>query len=137
MIQTMSGLRAAFVRCIDRVTSDRRYRTWFRTSPAHDGSPHIEKVGNEWRYIVAERGTELERRTTSDPEEVLYWLARDVSFDIASGYELEHRRPSEDSRRLLFAKQEELLSEMSADWGQTFAAEVRLLLQRYPFADGE
>ena len=133
----MSGLRAAFVRCVDRVTNDRRYHTWFRASPAHDGSSHIEKVGDEWRYIVTERGTEFEHRRTLDPDEVLYWLARDVTFDIASSYELEHRRPSEDSRRLLFAKQEELLSEMSADWGQKFAAEVRLLLQRYPFVDQE
>ena len=118
------------------MTDDRGYAAWFRTSPAHDGSPHVEKVGNEWRYIVTERGMELQRRTTVDADEVLYWLVKDVTFELASRYELEHRSPSLDFRRLLFAKEEELLGEISPEWAQRYAAEMQTVLQQHPFVDG-
>src|SRR5690242_11037095 len=74
----------------------------FATRPQHDGRPHVERGGDNFCYIVTERGQERERRRTHDPEELLYWLVSDLTWAMASEYELSHRAPDQDFRRLLF-----------------------------------
>ena len=103
-------------------------------APRGDGSPYIE-IGDAYQFVVEERGIELERRKTSDLDELLYWLFDGITFSIAFDYELFHRRISEDSRRQLFAKQEALLGQISAEWRDRKQAEHRHILDRYPFND--
>lgn len=103
-------------------------------APRGDGSPYIE-ISDAYHFVVEERGLELERRTTRDLDELLYWVFNDVTFTVASSFELRNRRPDEDSRRQLFAKQEELLNLASEAWGRRKESEHKAVLANYPFND--
>jgi Immunity protein 63 len=107
----------------------------FHTNPQHDGSPHVERRDSEYHYVVTERGSEFERKTTSESDEVLYWLLSDVTFSAACSYELAHRIAGQDFRRLLFAKDVELLEQLSSGWAERKKMEIADILAEYPFDD--
>lgn len=109
----------------------------FATTAQHDGSPHIERNENTFFYVVTERGQEFERRTTSDPDELLYWLVSDLTWAMASEYELQHRFAEQDFRRLLFKKHLELLSRVSSQWSERKRVEYDKVLDEHPFCDGK
>lgn len=98
------------------------------------GRPHIE-VSQVYHYVVAERGREHSRDVTAELDLLLYWAFRSVTHEMASRYELEHRRPGVDSRRLLFEKQLELLARLSTDWAAKERADQTDILVLHPFRD--
>ena len=101
-----------------------------------DGArPHIESDANGYHYVVVERGQELRRDTTDDLDELLYLVFETVSFGLACDYELAHRVPGQDFRRLLFARQSELLASLSPTWAERESRAHQLILHRYPFED--
>ena len=104
------------------------------SAPRGDESPYIE-ISDVYHFVVEERGLELERRKTRDLDELLYWVFDGVTFTVASSFELRNRRPNEDSRRQLFAKQEELLNLASEAWGHRKEVEHKGVLANYPFND--
>jgi hypothetical protein len=108
----------------------------FATTPHHDGSPHVEQNSDGFCYVVTERGQEFERRRTSDPEELLYWLVSDLTWAMASEYELRHRVAHEDCRRLLFQTQLQLLARVKSEWSRRKRAEYDQILAEHPFRDG-
>ncbi|HEX5838149.1 MAG TPA: Imm63 family immunity protein [Anaerolineales bacterium] len=99
------------------------------------GRPHIEVDSNGYHYVIAERGQELERHTTPDIDELLYYTLRWITFGLAVKYELDHRIPGQDVRRVLFAYQEDLLSQLSPAWGERRKHEHEQILQKHPFDD--
>ena len=90
----------------------------FFTTPQHDGSWHVERNANEFHYVVTERGIEIQRRKASDAEEILFWLVSDLTFRMATEWEVEHRIEGQDFRRQLFRKQVELISSVSEEWAR-------------------
>jgi hypothetical protein len=104
------------------------------TQPRGDGSPYIE-VGAAYYFIVEERGIELKRRKTGNLDELLYWIMDDLTFSMSLDYELRHRREGEDSRRLAFAKEVELLELLSPAWAKRRAADHEKILRTHPFRD--
>ena len=128
----LDALRQTFEQMCDRLEEGHAYRSWFRMTPAHDGSAHIERERQSYCYVVTERGSEYERRRTQDPEELLFWMMSDVTFDIAVRYELTHRRPGADSRRLLFRTQEELLQSLKPAWADELRRKHRSILRQHP-----
>lgn len=105
-----------------------------RSASMEDGSPHIE-VGDAYEFILCERGVELQRRRTADLDELLYWIIEGLTASMSWDYELRHRREGEDSRRQAFAKQVELLSQLSDEWAKRQEAEQAEILTRHPFHD--
>jgi hypothetical protein len=103
-------------------------------TPQGDGSPYVE-VSDAYYFVVEERGIELERQKTDEIDELLYWIFDGVTFSISSDFELQNRKPGEDSRRQLFAKQEALLGQLSARWRKRKLEEHRRILTRHPFND--
>ncbi|UYY78853.1 immunity 63 family protein [Sphingomonas sp. R1] len=103
-------------------------------TPRGDGSPYVE-VSDAYYFVVEERGVELERRKTDDLDELLYWIFDGVTFSISCDFELRNRKPGEDPRRQLFAKQEALLSQLSTRWSARKLDEHRAILTRHPFND--
>ena len=98
--------------------------------------PHIEVDSNGLlHYVIVERGQELERKTTSDLDELLYWIFSDVTFSMANQHELKNRVADKDNRRILFAKQEELLGKLIINWQQKEREEHQRILLKYPFDD--
>jgi hypothetical protein len=70
-----------------------------------DGAhPHIEIDKNgQLYYAIIERGEELKRDFAVDTDDLLYRVFADITFSMASDYEVKHRIETEDFRRQMFA----------------------------------
>ena len=132
---TLDALRAEFEDRCARLGALDAYRDWFHTSPEHNGSAHVEWDGASLHYVITERGQELERRRAADADELLYWLMKDVTSDLATHQSRAHRRPGEDFRRVWFARQEALLRMLDVAWGEAYAREREEILRRAPYSD--
>lgn len=97
--------------------------------------PAIYIDENGYNYVIIERGTELERRTTTDIQELLYWIFSDVTFSMAVNYELNHRVEGQDSRRLLFKEQTRLMNSIEKSFGMKTRKEIKSILSRNPYKD--
>ena len=133
--ETLEAVRAKFDALVRPFEVHPGYKR-FATAPTHDGGPHVEHRGQTYAYVVTERGTEYERRETRDPDELLYWLVSDTTWEAASQFELAHRVAGRDSRRLLFAKHVELLESIRAEWGSRKRQEYESVLKEHPYNDG-
>jgi hypothetical protein len=104
--------------------------------PAWDAHPFIE-VGKPgfMCYVISERGHEYERKMTDNMEDLLYWVFADVTFSMACEFEVKNREEDKDCRRIIFARQEELLGLLNESWKQKEKAEHGGILIRYPFDD--
>lgn len=112
-----------------------------------DGAhPHVEMSHGEtdhrktdhsgtWHYVIVERGQELERKTTGDLDDLLYWIFASVTFSMAVKYEGKNRVTGQDFRRILFLKQEELLGILNENWRRREEEEHRQILIKHPFDD--
>lgn len=98
--------------------------------------PNI-KIDNShfYNFIVVERGQELEKRITTNLDDLLYWIFELITFDLASKFELQNRIENSDFRKILFKKQEELLSFISVEWKAKKVIEHNEILKTYPFQD--
>jgi hypothetical protein len=105
------------------------------TRQQHTGEAHVEFLDDGYHYVVTERGTELVRRITADEDEMLYWLLSDVVFDLASGYELQNRVKGQSFRRLLFAKELELMRRLNPSWAERKSGEIEAVLAKNPYDD--
>jgi Immunity protein 63 len=97
--------------------------------------PHVEVDGRGYHYVVVERGRELRRDTTRALDELLSWIFGDVTFSLASRYEVANRVAGVDTRRLLFARQEELLAMLSPAWSERMRQRHAAILRDHPFVD--
>jgi hypothetical protein len=136
MSMTLSSIKEQVETLGERISVPANlYPTYGRSE---DGAlPHIEldSSGN-FHFIVVERGQELERRTTAVPDDLLFWVFDTITFSMACAFELKNRHTSEDSRRMLFAKQEELLGRINVDWQEKARHNHNLILAKHPFMDG-
>jgi len=101
-----------------------------------DAHPYIEvdNLGFMF-YIISERGQEYERKITEIIDDLLYWIFANVTFSMASDFELKNRIEDRDCRRIMFDKQEELLGLLSDNWRQKENAEHKSILKNHPFDD--
>lgn len=98
-------------------------------SSNYQGNPHIDvdNYGNLY-FIVVERNEEYERKITKDIKELLFWIFENITFSMACDYELKNRVENQDSRILLFAKQDELLEKLNTDWAEVTRKKHKKLL---------
>lgn len=99
------------------------------------GYPHIEVDSAHYHYVAVERGREIKRLSTSELDELLYWVFADTTHSMAFTYELKHRIEDQDPRRIAFAKQIELLGIISPVMAARRADEIEGILKRYPYND--
>ena len=97
--------------------------------------PHIEVDNIGMHYVIIERGQELERKTTNNIDELLYWIFDNVTFSMSTDFELKNRDESKDCRRIMFSKQEELLDLINPEWKEIAKKEHKEILGRNPFDD--
>jgi hypothetical protein len=110
-------------------------RPIFRTNPADDGAAHVEFDGHFYHYVSCVRGRENERRIASGEDEILYWLLSDIVFNVACDFELKHRVKGKSFRRLLFAKELELIRALNVQWEARKRNEINEILAMVPFDD--
>lgn len=113
--------------------SAHQYR--FLTERQDDGSPHVEIGENEYFFVTTERGLELSREKFKSKEELLYQLISLVTFWMAVDFEFKNRVENQDSRRLIFAKQIELLNKANPLWANRKQQEIAEILKENAFMD--
>lgn len=106
------------------------------SSPTHTGAPHVEIIGDEYHFVVTERGSEFERHKTKNVDDILYWFVEGDVGDLARTWELNNRVEGQDSRRLWFKKEIELLKGVNLEWASRKEAEQPKVLSEHPFNDG-
>jgi hypothetical protein len=101
-----------------------------------DAHPHIEVEKNgQLCYVIVERGKELRRDFAVDTDDLLYRIFAGITFSMAVKFEVNHRIAIEDSRRQMFAKQEELLGLLSESWKLREQKEHKYILRFHPYDD--
>ena len=107
----------------------------FSTEAEDVGAPHVEFTGGEYQYIVTERGLELERRSTAERREILYWMLYDLTFWMGVAFELKSRVEGPDVRRKIFAHQLELMNRADQQFAEQLESHIAETLSRHPFVD--
>jgi hypothetical protein len=104
----------------------------FHRYPQQDGTAHIEAIAGEFHYVVTERGQELSRIKSANPDDILYWLVRVVTCTVAQNYELHHRDENRDGREIWMPYHVQLLAAIHPEWGDRQAAEYAEILRNNP-----
>jgi len=103
---------------------------------SEDGArPHIEADSRGYHYVVVERGQGISRITTADLDELLFQVFEHVTFALACRYEMRHRVMDQDSRRLMFHRQIELLAMLSPAWAEIESKDHERILRQHPYND--
>ncbi len=99
------------------------------------GHPHIEVDDDGYHYVIIERGQIIEKRTSKDINDLLYWIFEGITFEMALEYELKNRIPNVDVRHLLFKKQLELLNRINNAFVERKKNEMEEILRNNPYID--
>lgn len=110
-------------------------RYTFLTKREDVGVPHVEFHDGEYHYIVTERGLDLERRSTADRREILYWMLYDLTFWMGVAFEFKSRIEGPDVRRKIFAHQLELMKRADQQFADRLEIQIAETLSRNPFND--
>ncbi len=113
---SLSGLAAEFRSMAEHLDVEPYYKA-FHTSPQHDGAPHVEMRSGKFEFVVTEHGSELERISGLDNDEVLYLLFEGITSIVATSNALRNRKPTGDSRAAWFPYQEKLMAGLRPSWG--------------------
>lgn len=133
-MKSLAGIKADVVRLAERhgiADEDLPTFGWSRDG----GYPHIEVDAALYHYVTVERGCELARLSTSIYEDLLYWVCADATHRMAFAFEGRHRVAGQDSRRMAFARQLELLMRISSAMAERRAREIRGILAANPYID--
>ena len=104
--------------------------------PIGDATPYIEVDDDGFMYfVISERGTEFSREKFDNIDDFLYRIFSSATFSMACSYELKHRIEDKDCRRIIFAKQEELLGQLNEIWRERGHAKNLLFIKAAPFDD--
>lgn len=134
MDDPLKELSTAYDRLCQRVKPCENAYT-FLTERRDDGSPHVEFTKGEYHYVVTERGLELERKSTADFREILYWLLYDMTFWMGVAHEFKNRVESKDCRRMIFAHQFELMKKTDSAFAGRLELDIADTLSRNPYKD--
>jgi hypothetical protein len=99
------------------------------------GYPHVEIEAERYHYVIVERGTEIDRRSSADYDDLLYWIFRDITHGLAFAYEMMHRVEDQDCRRIAFPRQIELMRRIDADMAKRLELEIAGILEHWPYDD--
>jgi Immunity protein 63 len=102
-------------------------------SSRHDGTPHIESNNALYYYINFDRNLTVFNRSTSKLDELLYWVFQDITFYMASDYELAHRDSKVNSRKAIFDNQLKLLASLNPAWREQREHEITEILKAHPY----
>lgn len=104
-------------------------------NPSWMGGKYVEIDDQGYHYIGSERGEVYEKNSTNNIRELLYWILKDITSEIASDYELSNRIPYVDSRRLWFNKWIELMGMIDPEFSQRLSVEIDKILEEHPYKD--
>ena len=91
----------------------------------------------KYHYVAMDRGRENKHYESENLKEILYFLSNDITFSLARQYELEHRIENQSFRRILFAKQLELLGKIDREYVLKCEQEIEAILKISPYRDNK
>ena len=103
--------------------------------PQGDGRPYIELYSLGYNFIISERLVELERRTTNDIDELMFWVFDGITHEMAIQQELRERKENEDFRRKLFSIQVHLMEKISLGFANKLKMKIDDILKVSPYND--
>lgn len=131
---TIEELQADYDRLCQRIKpTPNQYR--FATERSDCGAPHVELIGNEIHVVTTERGLELSREVYTIREDFLYAMVALDTFWMGVDHEFRNRIEDRDCRRIIFAKQLELLERIDPDYAERRAKEIEVTLRENPYND--
>jgi hypothetical protein len=112
-------------------------------SPLYPAFSELDKVFNEgasiyvtssqYHYIIFERGNVIKHYKSREIENIIYPLFKSITMDLASKYELKHRSGHDDTRRLRWKKQLELLKIVDTEFYEKRKKEIEEILKTFPY----
>ena len=105
----------------------------FRTKPIGFGERFCGFDGDTYSYVLSERGEEYDHQYTVNPDELLFWVVRDMTRSMATDFEF-HNRPPEfegDTRIVWMNKHVELLEKIKIEWAVRQRQEYDVILANH------
>ena len=93
----------------------------------------IYVTATQYHYIIMDRGRVAKHYKSEKIEDILYLLFDSITLTLASRYELEHRNVNEDSRKLRWKKQLELLETIDMGFADIRRKEIEEILKISPY----
>jgi hypothetical protein len=134
MCKEIELIKAKFFKIAKQIKAQPK-NVFFYETKQDFGYPHIEYINETYCYVVTEKGEEIQRRFTKNPDELLFWLVTDLTRAEALEYELKHRDISEDFRRKYFLRHLELLAKIEPKWAEREKVVLNKILEEHPFTD--
>lgn len=97
--------------------------------------PYIEIKFPFYYLVISENGRELDRQKFLHTDMLLYAVFEKITFEMSLQYEVAHRVPSQDFRRVLFSHQLELMEKLSPEWREQRQNRIIDILNRHPYQD--
>ncbi|GHT14301.1 hypothetical protein FACS1894170_11180 [Planctomycetales bacterium] len=110
--------------------------TFGYSDPLGDGTPFIKKQWGMYCYGYAVRGNDTDIKKTTNYNEVIYWLFRDIALRMGETYWETCPRTCLDQRRYFFKRQFEILNQICPQFGKRIREEIFQIITLYPFCDG-
>ncbi len=136
MKNEIEAVKEEYYKIAQKINAPKKY-ILFADEPQDFGYPHVEYIDGMYYYVVTEKGRELERKSTVDSKDLLYWLISKLTSSMAADYELSHRDKDNDFRRLFFTKHVELLNEIDKLWANKERERYNKILIQHPFSDNK
>jgi hypothetical protein len=100
-----------------------------------DRPSYVEHHGSVYHYVTSDNGHDIERKIAFNLDELLFFVFKDITFEMAIAYSKEHRTEGADFRRSLFDHQLYLLERLNVKWKEKQIKEIESVLKQYPFVD--
>ncbi|AYH47852.1 hypothetical protein B6N31_09245 [Dickeya fangzhongdai] len=130
-MKTIEELRAELLKIGQQLGGGVRPNHYFIIPDKPDGfaTPHLEIHGEEYHFIVSERGIERERNVTRSDEDILYWFTDCGVRGMASSYAALNSSPDRTFRDVYFRKQYHLMLSIKPEWATRKHKEFAALLK--------
>ncbi|KHN54265.1 hypothetical protein OI69_04530 [Pectobacterium fontis] len=133
-MKTLEDLRAELFKIGQQLCGGVRPSYYFFISDKPDGlaTPYLEIHGEEYHFIISERGIERERHVTFSDEDILYWFTDCGVCDMASSYAALNNSPDRTFRDVYFRRQYHLMFSIKPEWATRKHKELTEILKLYP-----
>ncbi len=117
-MKDIEALRVELLKIGERIGGGIRPNYYFIIPDGPDGmaTPYLEIHGQEYHFIVNERGIEIARKVTLSDDEILYWFVECGVAGLAAKFAALHSSPGKAFREVYFRKQYSLMLSIKPEW---------------------
>ncbi len=130
-MKNIEELRAELLKIGEKMGGGVRPNHYFTIPDSPDGlaTPYLEIHGEEYHFVVAERGIEIARKVTLSDDEILYWFVDCGVVGLAAEYAARKSSSDKEFRHVYFRKQYSLLLSINPEWATRKRKELTEILR--------